>query len=56
MNIRKATLDDASAICNIYNYYIENTVITFETVFISEIEMKRRMEEVINGGMLGIGS
>ena len=31
MNIRKATLNDANIICNIYNYYIENTVATFET-------------------------
>jgi len=50
MNIRKATLDDACVICNIYNYYVENTAVTFETVPISEIEMRKRMEEVIDGG------
>jgi len=50
MNIRKATLDDARTICGIYNYYIENTAITFETEPISEIEMRKRMEEVINTG------
>ena len=50
MNIRKATLDDAGTICNIYNYYIENTVATFETVPILEIEMQKRIEEAINSG------
>ena len=50
MNIRKATVDDAYVICNIYNYYIENTVATFETVPILEIEMRRRIEEVFDTG------
>ena len=52
MKIRKATLDDADAICNIYNYYIENTAVSFETETVSEIEMKRRMNEVIDAGYL----
>jgi phosphinothricin acetyltransferase len=50
MNIRKATSDDARAICNIYNYYIENTAITFETAPVSEREMKRRIGEVFESG------
>ena len=50
MNIRKVTLDDVCIICNIYNYYIENTVVTFETVPILEIEMQRRIEETFNTG------
>lgn len=50
MIIRKATLDDARMICKIYNYYIENTAVTFETEPVSEIEMRRRMEEIINTG------
>jgi len=50
LNIRKATLNDARAICAIYNYYIENTAVTFETEPISEIEMQKRLEEVINTG------
>mgnify|MGYP000532401334 FL=1 len=29
--IRNVKLSDAYAISNIYNYYIENTIITFET-------------------------
>ena len=50
MNIRKATLDDACAVCNIYNHYIENTAITFETVPISEVEARKRINDVINSG------
>jgi phosphinothricin acetyltransferase len=50
--IRKATLEDAIKICNIYNYYIENTAVTFETSPISEIEMRQRMENIINAGFL----
>ncbi len=50
MNIRKATSDDAQAICNIYNYYIENTAVTFETVPVSETEMKQRINDIIHSG------
>jgi phosphinothricin acetyltransferase len=50
MNIRKATLDDACAICGIYNYYVENTTVTFETSPVSEAEIKERMNEVIRSG------
>ena len=50
MKIRKATLDDAGDICNIYNYYIENTAISFETEPVSEIEMRQRINEVVNAG------
>jgi phosphinothricin acetyltransferase len=47
MNIRKATSDDAGAICSIYNYYVENTAITYETVPISEIDAKQRISDAI---------
>ena len=50
MNIRKAILDDAGIICNIYNYYIKNTTATFETEPILEIEMRKRMEDVFDTG------
>jgi phosphinothricin acetyltransferase len=50
MKIRKATLNDAGAIGNIYNYYIENTAISFETTPVSEIEMRQRMSEVVDAG------
>ncbi len=52
MNIRKATLDDARDICNIYNYYIENTVITFEITPVSETEMRQRIHEIFESGYL----
>lgn len=41
--IRPATPDDAFAICTIYNYYIENTVITFEEEPITVEEMAERI-------------
>lgn len=50
MDIRKAELSDAAAICGIYNYYIENTAVTFETVAIEEAEMKERISDIINSG------
>jgi phosphinothricin acetyltransferase len=52
MNIRKATLNDARAICNIINYYIENTVLALETTSISEIEAKQRINDTIDSGHL----
>ena len=50
MEIRKATINDAHTICNIYNYYIENTAITFETAPISETEMEQRISDIISSG------
>jgi phosphinothricin acetyltransferase len=45
--IRDITVKDASQICEIYNYYILNTIITFEESIVSEEEMKHRIEETI---------
>lgn len=45
--IRQATLKDASQIAEIYNYYIENTVVSFETEKIDWEEMQKRMKDVI---------
>ncbi|MDH6303682.1 L-amino acid N-acyltransferase YncA [Parabacteroides sp. PF5-5] len=50
MEIRKVTLDDARRICEIYNYYIENTAVSFETVPVSEKEMKERIKGIIDSG------
>lgn len=44
MIIRTVTLDDAKGICDIYNYYVENTAVTFETVAVSESEMQQRIK------------
>lgn len=46
--IRPATPADAPAICDIYNYYVENTIITFETTPVSPEDMKGRIEEVLS--------
>lgn len=50
MKIREVALDDASRICKIYNYYIEHTVITFETAPISVEEMAGRIQDIIESG------
>jgi L-amino acid N-acyltransferase YncA len=43
--IRPATSDDAQAIAAIYNYYIDNTQVTFETEAVTAPEMSRRIGE-----------
>lgn len=43
--VRDVTVDDASAICEIYNHYVENTIITFEEVAVSAEEMAGRIEK-----------
>lgn len=44
--IRNASPADAAAICEIYNHYVLNTTISFETEAISETEMRSRIDEV----------
>lgn len=46
--IREARFDDAVIIANIYNYYIENTIITFENTIVDSAEIKRRMQKVLD--------
>ncbi|MBD0401581.1 arsinothricin resistance N-acetyltransferase ArsN1 family B [Flammeovirga sp. EKP202] len=41
--IREITLNDAQAVADIYNYYIENTVVTFEETAVSAEEIKQRI-------------
>lgn len=41
--IRAATSQDAEAIAAIYNWYIENTVITFEEIAITSAQMASRI-------------
>ena len=45
--IRNATIDDAKEICDIYNYYVENTTITFEEEAVSKIEMRERISAAL---------
>lgn len=43
--IREATFSDANTIADIYNYYVLNTVITFELDPITPQEVMQRMEK-----------
>lgn len=47
VKIRLASLDDAENLCQIYDYYVRCTAISFEDVTPSAAEFARRMEEVM---------
>ena len=49
--IRDATADDAGRICGIYNFYIENTVISFEEKSLTITEMRQRIDTVQSAGL-----
>ncbi|WP_022940505.1 GNAT family N-acetyltransferase [Psychromonas hadalis] len=44
MNIRQCLQSDAYAICEIYNYYVEQSVVTFDEKRISESDMRQRIK------------
>lgn len=44
--IRPATVSDAAAICDIYNPYVLNTNISFETVAVTVPEMAQRISDI----------
>ena len=44
--IRTVEKDDSRDICNIYNYYVENTCITFEEQSVSVEDMQNRIENI----------
>jgi L-amino acid N-acyltransferase YncA len=44
--IRAVSLNDATAICNIYNYYVLNTTVTFEEKEVTEGELKNRISDI----------
>jgi len=46
--IRSVRIDDAQEIVAIYNYYIKNTVATFEEDIIDVEEMKKRISDIIS--------
>jgi phosphinothricin acetyltransferase len=48
--IRAATEADAEALVNIYNYYVANTVITFEETLVTADEFAGRIRKVLEGG------
>ena len=45
--IRTVQLNDAEEICDIYNYYVMNTAISFEEAAVSVEEMKGRIKKVL---------
>ncbi|PCK07384.1 MAG: phosphinothricin acetyltransferase [Alteromonadaceae bacterium] len=49
MNIRKCTTNDSKYICSIYNYYIKNTIITFEEDLVTESIISKRVETCVSG-------
>ena len=46
INIRNATINDAAACAEIYNYYIENTTVTFEEVPLSPEAFVSRISRI----------
>lgn len=44
--IREVKTEDAVKICDIYNYYVNETTVTFETQPISVAEMRQRIVDV----------
>jgi phosphinothricin acetyltransferase len=49
--LRAATTTDAAAIAEIYNYYVLNTIITFEEEAVPVAEMAQRLTDVLGGGL-----
>ena len=49
--VRAATASDAAQIASIYNYYVGNTVITFEETTVSPQEMAGRIADVQSKGL-----
>ena len=45
--IRNAVVSDASSICQIYNHYVLNTTVTFETSAVATDEMEKRIYEAL---------
>ena len=48
MHMRQATAGDADRLAEIYNWYILNTIITFETDVVSPQEMTKRIQEKLS--------
>ena len=61
--LRQCTPTDAAQICDVYNYYVRETVVTFEEVPVLEVDMARRIADLtahlpwlvweVNGAILG---
>ncbi len=44
--ISQITKEDIQQVCDIYNYYVENTIITFEEIPITFEEMNKRINKI----------
>ncbi len=44
--LRPCTPSDAAKLCDIYNYYVRETVITFEEIPVLEAEMAKRIADI----------
>jgi L-amino acid N-acyltransferase YncA len=51
VRVRDAARDDAEAVARIYNYYISETLVTFEEERLDAIEVARRVAEVQDAGL-----
>jgi L-amino acid N-acyltransferase YncA len=49
--LRDATASDGASLANIYNYYIDHTVVTFEEERVDGAEMSRRIGDVQSAGL-----
>lgn len=49
--IRAATESDVQAIADIYNYYIKNTVVTFEELPVSQNDILDRIEKITGSNL-----
>lgn len=47
--IRSATPEDAAPICDIYNHYVRETVVTFEEQPVAAEEMAKRIADIVKG-------
>ncbi len=45
--IRDVHMGDARELCEIYNYYVKNTIITFEETAVLEEEMKENIAAIV---------
>ncbi len=48
MIIRDVKREDSRQICEIYNYYIENTAISFEETAVTQANMEKRIDSIIS--------
>ena len=51
MSIRPASSPDSQAIADIYNHYVENSVVSFEEATVSMVEIESRMAKVHTNGL-----